>query len=299
MTKTSRHSVADYRVSHSLAHHKTRPGCLGRPWRVRGQCVYDQATLAGPRTAAHDDPKVLTEPQTRGSRQHGVPRRQSNQADSVSRPLRRRAAKMARPARVRILSRNPWVRARRRLFGWKVRLPLLTAQNLLVSTCSRPSSGVSCSSTAVSGFSYQRVASSLLATTTRARETDPLLAGDLTRVRTRFRATETAPRLRTAIVRSPCGRPRCSTEWQHAVYREMLAPEGFLWQSTGLVNVPLSTHRPTCTSGDPRTWFCTTETLPKTWKLRLAYVEPLGGVGTGRRTLVHSCGQLCGYLLCR
>jgi hypothetical protein len=193
MTKTSRHSVADYRVSHSLAHHKTRPGCLGRPWRVRGQCVYDQATLAGPRTAAHDDPKVLTEPQTRGSRQHGVPRRQSNQADSVSRPLRRRAAKMARPARVRILSRNPWVRARRRLFGWKVRLPLLTAQNLLVSTCSRPSSGVSCSSTAVSGFSYQRVASSLLATTTRARETDPLLAGDLTRVRTRFRATETAP----------------------------------------------------------------------------------------------------------
>jgi hypothetical protein len=27
---------------------------------------------------------------------------------------------------VRIRSRNPCVRARRRLFGWKVRLPLLT-----------------------------------------------------------------------------------------------------------------------------------------------------------------------------
>jgi hypothetical protein len=34
---------------------------------------------------------------------------------------------MARPARVRMRSRNPWVRARRRLFGWNVRLPLLTA----------------------------------------------------------------------------------------------------------------------------------------------------------------------------
>jgi hypothetical protein len=49
-----------------------------------------------------------------------------DQADSFSRPLRRRAARIARPARVRIRSRNPCVRARRRLFGWKVRLPLLT-----------------------------------------------------------------------------------------------------------------------------------------------------------------------------
>jgi hypothetical protein len=177
MTKTSGHPVADYRVSHGLAHHKTRPGCLSRPWRVRGQCVYDEAPPASSRTATHDDPKVLTTPQTRGSRQHGAPRRQPNQADSVSRPLRRRAAKMARPARVRILSRNPWVRARRRLFGWKVRLPLLTAQNLLVSTGSRPSSGVPCSSTAVCGVSYQRVASSLPATTTRARKTHPLAGG--------------------------------------------------------------------------------------------------------------------------
>lgn len=33
---------------------------------------------------------------------------------------------MARPARVRIRSRKPCTRARRRLFGWKVRLPLAT-----------------------------------------------------------------------------------------------------------------------------------------------------------------------------
>lgn len=44
------------------------------------------------------------------------------QAESSLRPLRRRADTMARPARVRIRSRKPCVLARRRLFGWKVRL---------------------------------------------------------------------------------------------------------------------------------------------------------------------------------
>jgi len=39
----------------------------------------------------------------------------------------RRFDTIARPARVRILSRNPCTRARRRLLGWKVRLPLATA----------------------------------------------------------------------------------------------------------------------------------------------------------------------------
>jgi hypothetical protein len=45
-----------------------------------------------------------------------------NQTASCSRPLRRRAARTARPARVRIRSRKPWTFARRRLFGWNVRL---------------------------------------------------------------------------------------------------------------------------------------------------------------------------------
>jgi len=36
--------------------------------------------------------------------------------------LRRRAERMARPARVRIRKRKPCVFARRRLFGWNVRL---------------------------------------------------------------------------------------------------------------------------------------------------------------------------------
>ena len=44
------------------------------------------------------------------------------QADSRARPLRRRAEIMLRPARVRIRRRKPWVRLRRRLLGWNVRL---------------------------------------------------------------------------------------------------------------------------------------------------------------------------------
>lgn len=51
------------------------------------------------------------------------------QAVRERRPLRRRPVTMARPARVRIRSRNPCTRARRRLLGWKVRLPLATAHS--------------------------------------------------------------------------------------------------------------------------------------------------------------------------
>jgi hypothetical protein len=40
------------------------------------------------------------------------------QADRRVRPLARRVEMMARPARVRMRSRKPWVFARRRLFGW-------------------------------------------------------------------------------------------------------------------------------------------------------------------------------------
>jgi len=62
-------------------------------------------------------------PQLRPSREHGNQLADvSDQADSSERPLRRRAARMARPARVRLRNRKPCVLARRRLFGWKVRL---------------------------------------------------------------------------------------------------------------------------------------------------------------------------------
>lgn len=48
-----------------------------------------------------------------------------NYADKRVRPLLRRAARMLRPARVRIRSRKPWVLARRRLLGWNVRFMML------------------------------------------------------------------------------------------------------------------------------------------------------------------------------
>lgn len=47
-------------------------------------------------------------------------------AVTLLRPLRRRAETMARPARVLIRARKPCLRERRRLLGWKVRLPLAT-----------------------------------------------------------------------------------------------------------------------------------------------------------------------------
>jgi hypothetical protein len=53
------------------------------------------------------------------------------QAVSERRPLPRRFDTIARPALVRIRSRKPCTRARRRLFGWNVRLPFATTLSLL------------------------------------------------------------------------------------------------------------------------------------------------------------------------
>ena len=63
----------------------------------------------------------------------------SDQADNARRPLRRRFDTMERPARVRMRKRKPCTRARRRLFGWKVRLPLATAFSSLYLARSFPS----------------------------------------------------------------------------------------------------------------------------------------------------------------
>ncbi len=49
-----------------------------------------------------------------------------DQADSRSRPLRRRAARTARPARVLMRTRNPCVFLRLRVFGWNVRFTVLS-----------------------------------------------------------------------------------------------------------------------------------------------------------------------------
>jgi hypothetical protein len=82
---------------------------------------YDRAPARSAATANRCG-EVGATPQSLRGGQHdylsipvGLP---SAQADSLSRPLPRRADRMARPARVRMRSRKPWVLARRRLFGW-------------------------------------------------------------------------------------------------------------------------------------------------------------------------------------
>jgi hypothetical protein len=78
-----------------------QPGCLpGWPGRT------PRAAASGRRQEA----PVLT------------PAAGAGQTLTRARPLRRRADRTARPARVRMRSRNPCVLARRRLFGWNVRL---------------------------------------------------------------------------------------------------------------------------------------------------------------------------------
>ena len=105
--------------------------CRTRRNPARGACcppgaqqVHHQMTGAGAASGTDHRGEIIRCVQATTSGKHGVRDRadQGRQADSSSRPLRRRAARMARPARVRIRSRNPWVFARRRLFGWKVRL---------------------------------------------------------------------------------------------------------------------------------------------------------------------------------
>ena len=125
-----------YRRSHRLPHYQpdSRTGLtlLVTPLRVHDPIrVHDDVSFDGPNSVLHR----RTEFRRPG---HPVPRRQHSripapaQAVSVRRPLRRRFDTTARPARVRIRSRNPCTRARCRLFGWKVRLPLATA---VISSC--------------------------------------------------------------------------------------------------------------------------------------------------------------------
>jgi hypothetical protein len=107
-------------------------GCERRQNRPTGsQRNRPQATrwgarcpAAGARRDASGRPSRPAERSSRSPRGCACdgPRSATAQADSLARPLRRRFAKMARPARVRMRRRKPCLRARRRLLGWYVRL---------------------------------------------------------------------------------------------------------------------------------------------------------------------------------
>jgi hypothetical protein len=124
VTKPAANPISHYCLPDAPAHDESNPGRLidVRPRRQ----VPGKQRPAVPAPAIHGGLEVQTAPHPRGRGQHRSPpssrRRSAGQALTRARPLRRRAAMMARPARVRMRSLNPCVLARRRLFGWNVRL---------------------------------------------------------------------------------------------------------------------------------------------------------------------------------
>jgi hypothetical protein len=115
LAKAPLDTVSGHRRADRPANHKSYPGRLA---------VSDPV---GPdEQVTHDERPAGTGARTHGQREllaaaHPVRGRQ-DQALSRARLLCLRAARTARPARVRMRSRKPCVLARRRLFGWNVRL---------------------------------------------------------------------------------------------------------------------------------------------------------------------------------
>jgi hypothetical protein len=116
------------------AHERAEPPLDTVPGHRRANRPADDETdpgrlpgLVGPDEQVTDDGGTArASPGAHGQRELRAPahpgRWRQNQALSRARPLDRRAARTARPARVRMRSRKPCVLARRRLFGWNVRL---------------------------------------------------------------------------------------------------------------------------------------------------------------------------------
>ena len=137
MPKPPGGAVASHCVPDGFGHHQpeTRPSrcdwCVG----TGGSAVkHVHDDRAGSCLAALLDGAVKFR---RGSqlvtgREHGRALPFRLYAVSFARPFLRRAATMARPARVRMRVRKPCFLARRRLFGWNVILPLATSKLLIM-----------------------------------------------------------------------------------------------------------------------------------------------------------------------
>ncbi len=116
------HQVPLNRAANGLGHNKTHPSRLGSGG---SSIVHHDSWRAAAGTEPDRVGELVTVTHPVLCRQHRA------QADSALRPLRRRAARIERPARVRIRSRKPCTLARRRLFGWKVRLLTGMLQKML------------------------------------------------------------------------------------------------------------------------------------------------------------------------
>ena len=133
LTKPPPNPVSGHCVANRPADHESYPGWfpLSRP--AADQQVTDHAGPARAGPGAHGQREL------RAAAHPGLGRQ--DQALSRSRPLCLRAARTARPARVRIRSRKPCVFARCRLFGWNVRL-LTGAPGKGILTTRMPTTGV-------------------------------------------------------------------------------------------------------------------------------------------------------------
>ncbi len=224
MPQPSLHPVPDHRSTHRPTDHESHFGAqvqLHRGARCRWALVgagtgqmHDHGATGSPTAPLHPRREVVAAGQSDGSGQQREISGGKGQADNSMRPLRRRAARIARPARVRMRNRNPWVLARRRLFGWNVRLPLLTAVVLPVLWCASPWA--------------------------RARKNARRWAGDGPSLGGRH------PRRQNRRLASLSGR--------HAVTSMVLAYTGFLWQHSRLVSLrrPNTGDRPASWHvGDP------------------------------------------------
>jgi hypothetical protein len=113
LTKPPLNAVPGHRWANRPADDKPHPGRLV-PGIGPEQQVAHQTRPSGAPPRAHGERELSAVAHP------GLGRK--DQALSFSRPLCRRAARTARPARVRMRRRKPCVFARRRLFGWNVRL---------------------------------------------------------------------------------------------------------------------------------------------------------------------------------
>lgn len=124
VAKPPANPIPYHRLADAAVHDEPNPRRLIDAW-PDGK-MPDEQRPAEPAPATYRGREVRTAPHPRGRGQHRSPpssrRRGAGQTLTRARPLRRRAARMARPARVRMRSLNPCVFARRRLFGWNVRL---------------------------------------------------------------------------------------------------------------------------------------------------------------------------------
>jgi hypothetical protein len=202
--------VPDYRIPHGPTDHEPDAGVAGHghpePSDLLGRDrVNDEPGPANPPALPGHQPKGVARGQSRGRGEHAA------QADRRLRPLARRAARIARPARVRMRSRNPWVRDLRRLFGWKVRLltvdlPVLARQVVVPADVRRP---------ATTPRVYRRRAE----LTHTSRET---LQGYGTP---------------DQEGKAGCRKGSPATTRRHAAHSQMLASERILWHSAALVSV--------------------------------------------------------------